>query len=245
MLTRTYRPLNTLKLVCKDIWVVDGPLIEFGTFLARLHFPTRMTIIHVGGGDLFIYSPTPLEPSLRAEIAAIGDPKWIIGPNKIHYWWVPQWQEAYPTAGVYLASGIEERAGDRIDFDHLPLVKRSGYPWDGAIETLPITGGFMTEVEFFHSSSRTLLLTDLIENFEPERLNRWERVLTRLGAVAAPDGQMPRDMRLTFKNQRAELKAAVEQMISWDPERVIIAHGLWFETDGTAELKRAFRWLLG
>jgi hypothetical protein len=34
-------------------------------------------------------------------------------------------------------------------------------------------------------------------------------------------------------------------MIGWNPERIVIAHGRWFETDGTAELRRAFGWLLG
>lgn len=32
-------------------------------------------------------------------------------------------------------------------------------------------------------------------------------------------------------------------MIEWNPERVIMAHGRWYEHDGVAELKRAFRWL--
>jgi hypothetical protein len=53
---------------------------------------------------------------------------------------------------------------------------------------------------------------------------------------------MPRDMRMTYP--RATLRAAVETMIGWDPERVILAHGRWYERDGTAELRRAFRWLL-
>ena len=54
---------------------------------------------------------------------------------------------------------------------------------------------------------------------------------------------MPRDMRSSYQCHRAQMKAAVEQMIAWNPERVIIAHGCWFETNGTAELQRAFRWL--
>ena len=33
-------------------------------------------------------------------------------------------------------------------------------------------------------------------------------------------------------------------MIALDPERVIIAHGRWYDANGTEELKRAFRWLL-
>src|SRR3546814_11828904 len=49
----TYPPLNVLKPVCRDIWIVDGPLIGFGALGIRLPFPTRMTIVRLEGG-LFI-----------------------------------------------------------------------------------------------------------------------------------------------------------------------------------------------
>lgn len=32
--------------------------------------------------------------------------------------------------------------------------------------------------------------------------------------------------------------------LGWNPERIILAHGRWYRRDGTAELRRAFRWLL-
>jgi hypothetical protein len=145
----------------------------------------------------------------------------------------------------YLASGIQERSKGRINFRHSPLDATSGYPWDADIATLPIAGDFMTEVEFFHRTSRTLILTDFIENFEPGKLSLWMRILTKLGGVSDPDGQMPRDMRWTFKRQKQELRLAVEQMIAWSPERVILAHGRWYAEDGEAQLRRAFRWLTG
>ena len=70
------------------------------------------------------------------------------------------------------------------------------------------------------------------------------RLFVRRAKIADPDGQMPRDMRLTFWGREARLRAAVERMIGWAPERVILAHGRWYETDGAAELRRAFRWVL-
>ena len=239
----SYLPLDTLKAVAPDCWIVDGPPIRFGRCLVGMWFPTRMTIVRLRRG-LFIHSPTALTPSLRREIEAIGAPRWIIGPNRIHYWWIPEWQAAFPEAQVYLAPRIREQAGGRIDFPCLPLDKADGYPWDEAIATLPIHGSFMTEVEFFHAASRTLILTDAIENFEPGKLGHCERVLTRFGRVQDPDGQMPIDMRLTYRRQRRQLKEAVRTMIDWDPERVILAHGRWYESNGGNELRRAFRWLL-
>jgi hypothetical protein len=70
------------------------------------------------------------------------------------------------------------------------------------------------------------------------------RIMARLGGVVDPDGQMPRDMRLTYRRQRPQMKAAVETMIGLDPQRVILAHGRWYRENGGAELRRAFRWLL-
>ena len=240
----TYPPLNTLKRVADGLWIVDGPIIRFGMPWPKMPFPTRMTIARVDRGDLFIHSPTPRLPDLEADIESIGKPRWIIGPNRLHYWWIPEWSAGFPKAGVYLAPGIREQAAGRINFDHNVLDRDSGYPWDIDIATLPVTGRFMTEVAFFHRSSRTLILTDLIENFEPRRLNsRLMRWLTRLGGVQDPDGSMPRDMRMTFAGRRTLLSAAVETMLSWNPERIIISHGRWYDRNGAAELRRAFRWL--
>jgi hypothetical protein len=69
------------------------------------------------------------------------------------------------------------------------------------------------------------------------------RALTWLGGAQDPDGAMPRDMRMSYRD-KARLKAAVEIMIGWNPERIILAHGRWYERNGADELRRAFRWLL-
>src|SRR5262249_16932545 len=103
-------------------------------------------------------------------------------------------------------------------------------------------GSYMTEVEFFHRATRTLVLTDLIENYEAQKIRSpLIRFLTWAGGVRDPDGSTPRDLRTTFA--KPELIAAVRRMIEWDPERIIIAHGRWYERNGRAELVRAFRWL--
>jgi hypothetical protein len=240
----TYPPINTLKAVCDNVWIVDGPLIRFGMPWPKFPFSTRMTVIRLGKDALFIHSPTPLVPSLRAELGAIGKPRWIVGPNRIHYWWVPDWRNAFPQAEVYLAPRIEEQAKGRIDFAYTLLDRDGGYPWDKEIATLPVAGDFMTEVEFFHRPSRTLVLTDFIENFEPRKLSFLMRWVTWFAGAQDPDGQMPRDMRLTFSKQKPQLRAAIETMISWQPKRIILAHGRWYDRDGTEELRRAFRWVL-
>jgi hypothetical protein len=241
----TYPPLNQLKPVCEDLWIVDGCTLRYGPPLLKFAFPTRMTIVRIGG-DLFVHSPTSLTRHLMAELEAIGTPRWLIGPNRLHYWWIPDWKRAFPSADVYLAPGTADQARGRLDFDHHRLDRDCGFPWDASLKTLPVAGRYMTEVVFFDSVTRTLILTDLIENFEPGKLkSRFARWLTKAAGVQDPCGSMPRDMRLAYSGSRVELETAVRLMIEWSPDRVILAHGRWYQAHGAEELRRAFDWLLG
>ena len=66
----------------------------------------------------------------------------------------------------------------------LPLNGVTDYGWEPDLSTLPVAGRHFTEIVFFHRISRTLILTDLIENFEVERLDSpVARVLTLVGGV--------------------------------------------------------------
>jgi hypothetical protein len=113
------------------------------------------------------------------------------------------------------------------------------------MDQVAVQGDLLTEVDFFHEPSRTLILTDLIENFEPSRVHSWwYRQLLKLGGATDPDGKAPYDMQLSFWRNRRNVRTAVQQMISWNPVRVILAHGRIYEENAVGELKRAFRWVL-
>jgi hypothetical protein len=61
-----YEPLNEYKAVGPDIGIVDGPLEYFTTAGVRLPLPfsTRMTVVRLKNGDLFLHSPIAFEPAL-------------------------------------------------------------------------------------------------------------------------------------------------------------------------------------
>ena len=100
----------------------------------------------------------------------------------------------------------------------------------------------MEEIVFFHRASRTLILADLIENFDPATLGVVYRLLARLGGVLAPHGQTPLDYRMTFRDRDAA-RQALERILAWRPERIIFSHGLWVQSDAEAFLRRSFAWL--
>lgn len=241
-----YEPINTLKPVDDDIWIVDGPLVYMQMYGVRLPFSTRMTVIRLGNGDLFLHSPTELVDSLKAEIDAIGRVRHLISPNKIHYTFIAQWGDAYPDAIKWASPGVRERAasqGIKVEFDR-DLGDKSDPAWADEIDQVVFRGSrFMDEVEFFHKPSRTLILTDIIENFELDRVSRKYGFLLKMAGNVDPDGKTPVDLQMTFWGHKDQAREAYQRMLTWEPERIILAHGRWYPENGVAELKRAFRWL--
>ena len=239
-----YEPLDVLKPVAPDIWIVDGPVIDFSYLGLTLPFPTRMTVVRLRNGSLWLHSPTTFDETLADALERLGPITHIIAPNTLHYWYVPDWAERFPAATRRYAPGLDAKAKRPLPPGET-LGANAPSAWAEEIDQVVIEGDLLNEVDFFHRSSRTLILTDLIENFEPKRVKSWLfRQALRLSGAADPDGSAPIDMRLTFVRHTAEVRAAVERMIAFQPERVIVAHGRWYETDGAAELHRAFRWVL-
>lgn len=238
-----YSPLNVLKAVGPDIWIADGPAIDFAMGPLKMPFPTRMTIVRLPGGGLWLHSPIEPAEELIAGVTALGPVDSLVAPNTLHYWWLPDWKTRFPEARTFAIAGLERSAKRPLEID-CALGTESPDAWAGAFDQLLAVDGWFGEAVFFHRQSRTLILADLIENFELPRVRRWYyRALIRLGGVADPDGKMPIDMRLAFRSRREALREAVARMIAWSPERIILAHGRWYDRNAVDELKRAFRWV--
>ncbi|MCV6613826.1 MAG: DUF4336 domain-containing protein, partial [Cellvibrionaceae bacterium] len=210
-------------------------------------FPTRTTVIRLADGGLWLHSPIKFSTELLDKVQALGPVKHLIAPNWLHYASLGDWAAACPEATSWAAPGVLERAQNQgfalaVDHEFGPGVEVS---WADEVYW-HLVGGSAThrEVVFFHPQTRTLVLTDLIENFEYKKMPWWLWPLLKIAGNTHPDGKMPRDLAATFNAGRAELKAAVELMLSWAPEAIIIAHGRCYECDGVGQLRRAFRALL-
>lgn len=241
-----YEPINTLKPVADNIWIVDGPIVRMDVPGGSIPFPTRMTIVRLANGDLWVHSPTALTNTLQAEVDELGPVRHLVSPNRIHYANIPQWSAAYPTAIRWASPGVAERAakvGIAVAFDR-KLADQPDPAWADEIDQLIFRGSrAFQEVVFHHKPSRTVILTDLIENFEAAKVSWQYRWLVTLAGTKHPDGKAPIDMRMTFWRGKKQARQSAETIIGWQPERVILAHGRWYTENGTAELKRAFRWL--
>lgn len=243
---RLYTPLEVPKPLADRVWLVDGPVVRMAALGLRLPFPSRMTIVRLANGDLWLHSPTAPSAALRCRVEALGRVAHLVSPNKLHYTHIAAWKAAYPEARAWASPGVRERAASQglaVRFD-AELGDTPPADWSAELEQYVFRGSrFMDEVVFLHRASRTLVLADLIENFEADRVRPRLRWLLRLAGSLHPDGKAPLDLRLTFLGHQARARACLERMLAWQPERVVLAHGRCYPERGTEEVRRAFRWL--
>lgn len=221
-----------------DIWLVDGSEVVAA---AGFRYPTRMAIIRLSAGGLFVWSPTALSDGLRRAVDALGEVRYLIAPNSLHHVFIADWKRAYPRAALYAAPGLRGKRKD-IGFDG-DLGDAPAPEWAGEIDQVVMRGNAITtEVVFFHAGRGTVLFTDLLQQFPAGWFSGWRELVARLDLMVAPEPSVPRKFRLAFTDRRAA-RAALERILGWPAEKVVMAHGTPVEADARAFLRRAFRWL--
>ncbi len=222
-----------------EIWIADGPVTSFHGFA----YPTRMAVIRLSNGSLFVWSPIALSDSLSASINALGQVRHLVSPNALHHLFLGEWKSAYPAARLYASPGLRRKRED-LSFD-AELGDAPEPQWAGEIDQVVLRGSFaLTEVVFFHRGARTVLFADLIQNFPPDWFKGWRGLVARYGGIVAPNPGAPRDWRLSFFNRRAA-RRSLDKVLAWPIERVLIAHGDLPTGDGATFVRRGFTWLLG
>lgn len=238
-----YPPLDTMKPVADGVFIVDSLLPgAIGRVL-----PARMTVIRLPDG-LLLHSPTRFSPALMQELEQVGPVRHLVAPNLAHWMHLSEWQGACPGATTWAAPGLRRRSPVRKSGVHLDHDLSGPAPaeWGDALDVAAVPGGLgVQETTLFHRATRTLVLTDLVVNLEAPMLPAAVRPVARLLGTLAPDGMPPAYVRAVFKLRRRAAAAAMEALLALEPERVVFAHGRWFERDGAAALRRSMRWLLG
>lgn len=181
---------------------MDGPF-EYVSMLGRelpWPFTTRMTVLQLKNGDLFLHSAIKYDSWLAQDLQQMRTIRHLVSPNKLHYAHIEEWSRAFPDAVSWASPGVRERTRSRrIDVAFKRDLGETAPPeWQGEIDQLIIPSGSFQEVVFFHRASKTLLLADTIMNFELDKLKQPYRLIARLSGTSAPSGGMPLDMRLAF-----------------------------------------------
>lgn len=229
-----------LEQVHDALWVAEGEIVSFFGF----PYPTRSVITRLENGDLWVWSPVNLTADLSSEMDCLGSVRHLVSPNKLHHLHLQAWKAAYPEAHLWgPQSTIKKRADLRF---REPLQDSPPPEWFADIDQAWFRGSFaMDEIVFFHRPSATAIVADLIQTFSDRFLREhwgWWRFLARLDGLTQDQACAPLEWRLSFIH-RAPAHRARDKVLSWNCQRVIVAHGEWPRANGKAFLAKSFRWL--
>jgi hypothetical protein len=224
--------------VAEGLWVVDGP-----ERVAGLRIGTRMTVVRLGDGRLWLHSPVLHDAGLSEALEALGPVGFLVAPSKVHHLWLGPWPEAHPAATVWGAPGLRDKRRDLVF--HRELGDAPPADWAADLDQALLAGvPYVNEVAFLHRASGTLLLTDFAMHFPDPLPDLWTRLWARAMGLAGGRLTASRLVR-TLVRDRAALRPALERVLAWPFDRVIVTHGEVVERGGAAALRAAWRPLLG
>jgi hypothetical protein len=223
------------ELVPNQIWLKEHPVR-----LAGCRFLTRMTVLRLEDG-LYLHSPVAIDAATRSAIDGLGRVQAIIAPSNCHHLFVASAQRAFPGARIYGVLGLEKKRRD-LRFDAL-LAAEPPAPWASQLEQVVIGNRVMHEVDFLHRASRTLIATDLVENFSDATpgTNGMLRAWMRLFGMWGRAGPAP-ELRW-FTRDRRRARRAIDRLLAWDFDRAVVAHGEVLERDPKRTIRDAWAWI--
>jgi hypothetical protein len=220
-----------------SIYVADGPSVSFAGF----PYPTRMAMVRLSDGNVWVWSPIALTEKLAEEVEAVGPVRYIVSPNKLHHLFLREWADRWPDAHLYAPPGLVRKRPE-LRF-HAELGEEPNPSWAPDIDQTIFRGSFaLQEVAFFHRASRTAIFADLIQRHSKAMWWGWRAVVMRLGGLLGPLGSTPRDWRATFL-RRGPARAARSKVLNWKAERLLIAHGECAHTGATETIAAALSWI--
>jgi Domain of unknown function (DUF4336) len=229
--------MASLQPFAENVWTVDGAIVRAAGF----PFPTRMIVVRLNSRSWWVNSPVSVPRELLDLMAAQGPVSYLVAPTKLHIWRLESWHELFPEAELWAPPQVPRELKGLPFAGILGDVPPAG--WADDFDQLVFRGNlFVEEVYFLHRKSRTVIFGDFIQNHPPAKGRPFLNALLKLAGVAFPEGGVPIDIRLSFTN-RCLARRSLEKLLSWDFDKLILAHGVCVEQDARAFVRRAFRWL--
>lgn len=219
-------------IVPNSVWCAQQPL-KFGP----ISLTTRMTIVRLRDGSLWVHSPISPTAELIAELKAVGEVRYVIAPNKSHHLYFLPFVGAHPSAQAYVAVGLDTKRPELGRFPQIPLQA----PWGDELQGFFIDGlPVINETVWFHADSGTLIVTDLLFCFSATN----QGLIALISRILGVRGQlgMSRTMKLMTKDKRA-LARSVAPLLTLPLQRVIVAHDQIVDLQPVQQLTRAFAWI--
>ena len=215
-----------MEQIAENVWVLQFPLRLLGVAIGR-----AVTVIRLSSGKVVVHSTAPFTPADLAQIRDVGEPAWLVEASKFHDSYAKSGRAALPGIPYLAPEGFAEVAGVETQ----PLLPAPA-EWAGELEVLELEGmPKVREHVLFHRASGTLIVADVLFNFGRGG-SAWTRFFARYVMRLREFVGMSPFFRLMIRD-RAAFRRSVEEMMRWEFDRVIVAHGEIIERGGKEQLR--------
>lgn len=220
-----------LNVVNDHIWEVNDPLKILG-----VEFGHRMTVVKLSSGDLWVHSPVALCEDIQQAIDALGSPRYFVAPSAFHdMYWSPYF-DAFDDVEFH---GVPDMPSE-LHFTHT-LSETIPSEWAEDFDMIAVEGiPTLNEHVFIHKKSKTLILADLVFNFET-RQKLWERMFLKMNGVHGQVG--PSRLFCACIKDKKAFRGSLDRLLACDFDRIIVGHGQNIETGGKQIMENAYSFL--
>ncbi|MCS4295551.1 hypothetical protein M2375_003794 [Comamonas sp. BIGb0152] len=223
-----------LEAIAPDLWSARQHISVHG-----LPVRSRMAVVRLPDGTLWLHSPIAPSPALRAALDALGTVRWIVAPNRMHHLFAGDWQAHYPQAELWGAPGLAAKRPDLPQLHSLDQALPAA--WQPALAMQFFTGiPILNECVWLHQPSASLIVTDLLQYY-PQDLSLSARLFNSLNGTRSRLA-MPRALRFAIKD-RAAASASASALCAWPVERLVLAHDAVLTENAGLQLQQALAFL--
>jgi hypothetical protein len=217
---------------CDDVWIATRPAKFWGVEVG-----SRMTVVRLSGGGLFVHSPVAIDADTRSAVDALGEVRAVVAPSVFHHLAVAEWIAAYPRAVIAACPGLEWK---RPDLDFTCILADTPHPeWAQDLDQIYFSSRRENEVVFHVKKHNVMICADALLNLSTHALGSTRLVARLMGNSAPGVGHLERFM---IRNRRLARRQA-DRILDWEFDKVVLSHGDVLKSGGREAMRQAYAWL--
>ncbi len=200
--------------ICPRLYHIQKPFR-----IAGIAASSRMTVVQLSSGKLWLHSPVRLDDALKNDLNKLGEVEFVVAPNLGHHLFIGDYVTAFPKARFFRPQGLEQKRPDLAAFE--VLSSTMPLEWQADFEQKKLDGiPKVNEWVWLHRPSKTLILTDCVQWHQGTFLS--SVLFAQLMGVR----KAPAVSRLfaSFIKHKSAFAKSCKTMLEWDFDRVVLGH---------------------